>query len=92
MLAKRRVSTEFRIFGKSGYSDLFSLSLQAPQLMWESVCTDVRAAVDTAISTAEELSHAMLLTSFTLPQTPAWAVCGKSEFGMTTKVLINSEQ
>lgn len=66
-----------------------SLSLQAPRLMWESVCMDVRAAADTAISTAGELSHATLSTSFILPRIPAWAVSGKYEFGMTTRVLIH---
>lgn len=67
----------------------FSLSLQAPRLMWELVCMDGRAAADTAISTAERLSHAMLSTSFILPLIPAWAVSGKYEFGMTTRVMIH---
>lgn len=68
------------------------LSLQAPRLMWESVYMGVRAAAGTGILTAEELSRATLLTSFILPRIPALAVSGKSEFGMTTRVMIHIRQ
>lgn len=70
--------------------DIVSLLPQVPQLMLESACMDVRAAVDTVISTAGELLLAMPSTSFILPQIPTWAVSGKYGFGMTTRVLIHS--
>lgn len=54
--------------------------------MLESVCMDERAAADTVTSTAKELSHATLSTSFRSPRILAWEVYGKSGYGTTIKV------